>query len=685
MDAAWEEALRVCKKTINEGEGAEQASIWTTIIAAFDPREPWAAPERDQPFVREALASLRYSQERLAAWYVDAYMSAFHQLCMEVLAPLISDEHATAHLPFAVDTCFEWIVSRQTLALEAGILPHDTCTAILFSHCKTVISAAMQPGMHKVIENYFQSALHVEESTNVVPDSTCAQVCTQLRILGLDAAVQSAITETASHILEHATQQAVTRSGSLQEAVYPALHALLCDELMPALSSMLNARPKEPVSMSPTLYNAWDISVSMMYDDTPELDEDHESLYLRLEYSLAKMVGKHRLTQLYALVGMFPQSRAAMEDMVMWLAKTDERIELAHSFTQALQTRLLHPDMDTHAILAYYINIVFALRMVDTSGVVLSRVLPPVQHYLRTRHDTIRVIVHALLGDDAEFELLRSELVQLQPENDAPSSAWDMDAEDEQYTRLEHWVDPTWAPRPVDAGPAFRLMRSNDVVGLLAQIFHDRQGFLHALEQHTAQRLVRTVDYDTSRVQHNIAIFKRRLGEQSLHHCDVMLADVATSRALDSAFHTQENVAEYVHPMVVSRQFWPDLDTRTWTWPTRLAQSLQQFSAFYTRQNPTKCVRWLPHLGTVDVDIELRNNECVSMRVSPLQLAVLELVTENEAPGVVTAEDLARVLELQHAALALEALRFWVAQGVLREWPSAGSFELCDNLPVSHA
>ena len=164
-----------------------------------------------------------------------------------------------------------------------------------------------------------------------------------------------------------------------------------------------------------------------------------------------------------------------------------------------------------------------------------------------------------------------------------------------------------------------------------------------------------------------------------------MLADVAMSRALDSAFHTQENVAEYVHPMVVSRQFWPDLDTRTWTWPTRLAQSLQQFSAFYTRQNPTKCVRWLPHLGTVDVDIELRNNECVSMRVSPLQLAVLELVTENETPGVVTAEDLAQVLELQHAALALEALRFWVAQGVLREWPSAGSFELCDNLPVSHA
>ena len=96
-------------------------------------------------------------------------------------------------------------------------------------------------------------------------------------------------------------------------------------------------------------------------------------------------------------------------------------------------------------------------------------------------------------------------------------------------------------------------------------------------------------------------------------------------------------------------------------------------------------MRWLPHLGTVDVDIELRNNECVSMRVSPLQLAVLELVTENETPGVVTAEDLARVLELQHAALALEALRFWVAQGVLREWPSAGSFELCDNLPVSHA
>lgn len=681
MDIAWDEALRACSETAPEGDDTRQESICTTIMTAFDPHEPWSSSERDQPRMREAMASLQHSHERLGAWFIDAYMSAFHDLCIKILAPLVTDEKATVHLPHAVDTCFEWILSRQTLALEAGILPPDTCTATLFSHCKTVISAAMQPGMHAVIENYFQSALHVKEATSIVPDPTCAQVCTQLRILGLDAVVQSALTQTATRILEHAT----TRPDSLQQAVYPALHALLCDELMPALSSMLNARPKEPVSMSPTFHNAWDLSMSMMYDDTPTLDADHESLYLRLEYSLAKIVGKHRLTQLYALVGMFPHSRAAMQDMVMWLTKTDERMELAQSFTQALQTRLLHPDMDTHAILAYYVNIVFALRMVDTSGVVLSRVLPPVQRYLRTRHDTIRVIVHALLGDDAEFELLRSELVQVQPETDGPTSALDVEAEDEQYTRLEYWVDPTWAPRPVDAGPAFRLMRSNDVVGLLAQIFHDRQGFLHALEQHTAQRLVRTVDYDTARVQHNIAIFKRRLGEQSLHHCDVMLADVATSRVLDKAFHTQENAAEYMHPMVVSRQFWPDLDTRTWTWPTRLAQALEQYTAFYTKQNPTKCVRWLPHLGTVDVDIELRNNECVSMRVSPLQLAVLEIVMEDETQGVVTAEHMTQLLELQNPVLALEALRFWVAQGVLREWPSAGSFELCDNLPVSHA
>lgn len=685
MDTAWDEALRACSEAAPEGDDTKQESFWTTFVTAFDPREPWTSSELNQPRVREAMASLQHSHECLAAWFIDAYMNALHHLCMELFAPLVSDEHATVHFPHAVDTCFEWVLSRQTLALEAGILPHDTCASTLFSHCKTVISAAMLPGMYAVIENYFQNALHVKDATSIAPDSVCAQVCTQLRILGLDAVVQSALTQTATRILEHATQHATTRPDSLQQAVYPALHALLCEELMPALSSMLNARPKESLSMSPAFHNAWDISMSMMYDDTPTLDADHESLYLRLEYSLAKIIGKHRLKQLYALVGMFPKSCAAMQDMVMWLTKTDERMELAQSFTQALQTRLLHPDMDTHAILAYYVNIVFALRMLDTSGVVLSRVLPPVQHYLRTRHDTIRVIVHALLGDDAEFELLRSELVQVRPDNDGPTSALDVEAEDEQYTCLEYWVDPTWAPRPVDAGPAFRFMRSNDVVGLLAQIFHDRQGFQHALEQHTAQRLVRTVDYDTSRVQHNIAIFKRRLGEQSLHHCDVMLADVATSRVLDNAFHTQENVAEYMHPMVVSRQFWPDLDMRTWTWPTRLAQALEQYRAFYTRQNPTKSVRWLPHLGTIDVDIEPRKNECISMRVSPLQLAVLEIVSENETQGVVTAEQTAQVLELQHSALALEALRFWVVQGVLREWPSAGSFELCDNRPLPHA
>ena len=82
MDAAWEEALHVCSRTINGGESAKQASIWTTIIKAFDPREPWTASERDQSAVREALASVRHSHERLAAWFIDAYMNAFHHLCM---------------------------------------------------------------------------------------------------------------------------------------------------------------------------------------------------------------------------------------------------------------------------------------------------------------------------------------------------------------------------------------------------------------------------------------------------------------------------------------------------------------------------------------------------------------------------------------------------------------------------
>lgn len=689
--------------------------------------------------VQRAVAAMSGErQERWFAWFLDTCMTAFHSVCTKALAicpasaskTTAGPSSAAAAFPGAIDTCFQWICSRQVLVSEIEG-PGAEHMAQFLLRCKTIFSAAMPPGMHEVILAFLASTLQVKDARSITMEPVSVQVCAQLRALGLDALMQSSMTQTATQMLQQATRHAMHHASSLEQAVYPMLQALLCEQLMPALGAILDARPDhmcewEPAAGTATtqmptslagvpLPDAWDMSLSMARDDSKHApDTDRESLYLRLEYSLAKAVGQHRLTQLYALVGAYPRSRAAMQDVVLWLEKTDERTELARAFLQALHERLLHPDVDTHAILVYYVNIVYALRIVDTSGVVLSRVLPPVQHYLRTRKDTIQAVVHALLGDDAAFELLRTELVHTQPaEPDVPSgggyavgAATAEEEEEEQYTRLEYWTDPTWAPRPVDAGPAFSHMRTRDVVGLLVSIFDDRQGFLHALEQHTAQRLVKTMDYDTSRVQRNNAIFKRRLGEQNLHHCDVMLTDVAWSQRFDTHFHAVAHggMADHVHPMVISRQFWPDLDTRMYTLPKRLAEALEKYADFYAAQHPAKRVKWLPHVGSVDVDIELEQGRVISVRVTPLQLAVVELVAGFSTDGhrghsgalttidtdagrrSITADNVATALGLEQGA-ALDVLRFWAAQGVVSELPApaTGAFELCDDTPQLRA
>ncbi|WFD06597.1 hypothetical protein MVES1_001950 [Malassezia vespertilionis] len=350
----------------------------------------------------------------------------------------------------------------------------------------------------------------------------------------------------------------------------------------------------------------------------------------------------------------------------------------------ALRTRLLHPGVATHAILVYYVNIVYALRLVDTSGVVLSQVLPPVQRYLRTRSDTIQAVVAALLGNDPAFQLLRMEL-ESAGSGRQPALSKTMrraQEEDEVQARPEYWSDPAWAPRPVDAGPEYSQMRSRDVIDLLVGIFDDHAGFIHALERHTAQQLMHTQDYDTARVRRNNDIFKQRFGEGSLHHCDVMLADVAASARADAQFHRgAERAGVYgaVHPLFISRQFWPEIETGTFAVPARLAQALEAFAAFYADTQRQKRLRWLPHLGTVDLAVEMGDGRTVEVTATPLQAAVAELVAGEHDARIVSADHIAGALDIDRQA-AVHALRFWVSHHVLSELPQGGSFAVRERI-----
>lgn len=639
---------------------------------------------------QKALHALHACGVDVAAWFLDACADAYYALCCEAMAPLVGPD-ASARLPAAIRACFEWVCTRHALWTE--LCTPDTDASAFLGQCRTLLAAALRPGAMDAVRTYLAGVLQGRSapgpSTSAAPllgprEASAVHVVAQLRALGLDVLVHGALMQAATDVLHEAAARA-TKQGAQTVATYPALQALLRDELMPALAEVLDARPAH-AALSAGAANAaaadvWDVSVSYAPDEGLAPAE-HASLYLRLEYSLAHAMGMQRLQQLYELVRDYPRSQAAMEDVVVWLEQTGERAELVRALAQALHARLLHPGVATHAILVYYVNIVYALRLVDSSGVVLSQVLPPVQSYLRTRKDTIEAVVHALLGDDPAFQLLRTELEQgALGDADGPALDAEAEAADEQYTRPEYWADPTWAPRPVDAGPAYSQMRSRDVIGLLVSIFDDRDGFLQALERHTAQQLVQTIDYDTRRVHRNNAIFKRRLGASSLHPCDVMLADVAASHAFDERFHRDANAsrdAQAVHPLIVSRQFWPEIDMRTYTLPRRLAELLDTCAAFYAQAHPSKRVRWLPYVGTIDVAIDMDDGRRIEARATPLQAAVAELVA-GLGEAEVTADNVAAALGLEREC-ATAAMRFWVAHRVLRELPApaVGVFERAD-------
>lgn len=754
LDKAWHDAWAAGAPGAGAAVPAPGASAWACVTAAFDPAAPAAPAERSSSEVQAALAALAATRAELGTWFLEACRSEHARFLARTLAPLAgAPASAAQHVPGVVDALFAWVCERQRLLApveQGGLALAHEASALAFQ-CKTQLVTALAPRMLDALVHYFTGTLRVARSGELLLDAHGVQVAAQLRMLGLDALVQGVATRNATAVLRDVAQHvAGTEQERALQHTLPALETLLHTQLLPALETLLEAVPEghalPDVGLPPPAREVWDVSHSLTHEEAAPGARERDALRLRLEYSLAKVLGELRCEQLFDLVGVYPESRAALEDLRACLDKTDEKTLVAEQFARALRARLLHPGVDTHAVLVYYVHTVYALRLIDTTGVVLSQVLPGVQRYLRTRADTIQVVVAALLGDDPAFALLRTELESEPAGPDAPRRAprvrGDDAAEEEaQYARLEYWADPHWTPRPVDAGPEYSQLRSRDVIDLLVSIFDDYDGFVRALEQHTAQQLVRIEHYDRSRVQRNNAIFKRRFGESSLHHCDVMLRDIGASELLDTRFHEARAAAApdeavgALHPILLSRQFWPEMDTRTFTMPVRLARALEQFAQHYAATQTMKRVRWLPHVGTVQLEVEMADGRRIEARVSPLQAAVAELVaglgvppiggearsggaegrgadplgdgraadadgrgagpegraaerlhamaeqpSAHPKPRIVTADNVAAALDLDRNA-AVEALRFWAAQGVLEELPGpSGSFAVQERV-----
>jgi anaphase-promoting complex subunit 2 len=187
-----------------------------------------------------------------------------------------------------------------------------------------------------------------------------------------------------------------------------------------------------------------------------------------------------------------------------------------------------------------------------------------------------------------------------------------------------------------------------------------------------------------------IELLKIRFGEAAMQVCDVMLKDMADSKRIDDHVHGDIKVIvgriaailltiqSTVHPLIISRMFWPNIQSSSLRLPPMLEayvcllhykQSLtrcrvqRQYELAFHHFKPDKRLRWLQHIGTAQVKLELADR-IVEAEATPLQASVAELF---EGQDVWTVQALGEMLRMRDTRSLRNALVFWAALGVLKE------------------
>ncbi|OXH21708.1 anaphase-promoting complex subunit 2 [Cryptococcus neoformans] len=387
--------------------------------------------------------------------------------------------------------------------------------------------------------------------------------------------------------------------------------------------------------------------LSGMFEGNEAVQGALRPMFSRFDYFLCKCFFDTRTDELFDIIIDFPDSMAALEDLKECLFKVDQRLELVNKLNAANLKRLLHPGAETHVILNIYISTIRSLRILDPLGVLLHAVALPIREHLRKRPDTIKCIVEALVQGE-----------ELQDENEGGLiGEGDSEAED--------FNDPRWEPEPADAAPEFRSGKTSDIVSTLVSIFGTKEVIVKELQNYLAGRLLQVKNYDVVHEVRTIELLKLRFGESALAGCDVMVKDVADSKRIDG--HVQEEKKSVVHPLVLSKVFWPNMPRSSLKLPSKLQKIHAEYESSFHIFKPDKHLRFVPHLGTLSLTISL-SDRIVTVDATPLQASIMELFEKQDVWMV---DQLVDKLGVGRGEVG-KALGWWAERGVVKDEGAKG-------------
>ncbi|KAF9106308.1 Anaphase-promoting complex subunit 2 [Mortierella sp. GBA35] len=368
----------------------------------------------------------------------------------------------------------------------------------------------------------------------------------------------------------------------------------------------------------------------------------------RLEFYFFKTFGDLRISEFFDIIVECPESTPAVDDLKTCIEWTGQREQLQASILTSMDRRLLHPGAETKNIIEFYIYAIKYLRIMDPLGVMLDRTARQINQYLRTRDDTMRAIVSCIVDDSSDL------LTNL---NEGIPAA--MEADDEGSD------DENWVPEPVHAGPDLSSARRKmaDIISVLASIYDTNDRFIEEFQAILADRLLQATDFNVDREVRQLELLKLRFGDTDLHHCEVMLADIAESKRVNANIQSlHPNMA--VSTTIASRYYWPEIEEEEeeFELPTPLQELLDSYNGAFEVTKPAQKLKVFPTLGTVDLELEL-DGRSISMQVQPIYASIIHLFEEQDTWAL---SEMSTKIGIHEEALEPK-VQFWVHEGILRE------------------
>lgn len=246
---------------------------------------------------------------------------------------------------------------------------------------------------------------------------------------------------------------------------------------------------------------------------------------MKLKYFLFEKYANTIIDQFFNIIIEFPDSQPAIDDLKICMEKLDLRAHLVETLKNSIETRLLHPGVDTSDIITGYVATIKTMRHLEKSGILLQTVTEPVKEYLRKgRQDTVRCVITSLIEEtpsDLSEELARSEAIK---------------AEEAERNKDEMNNWESWSPDPIDADPDKHSQqnRKSDIISMIVDIYGSKELFVNEYRNLLAERLLTQLDFTPEKEIRNLELLKLRFGENLLHSCEVMLKDISDSKRINT-------------------------------------------------------------------------------------------------------------------------------------------------------